>query len=187
MIAIGFLGPLVGSLAAGAISKVFSGGGKSKREKKARKAFDEEIASERERGSRFSDEYEERALNYNPQDALRTSVQGTWDYLLPKMRDQEVSLGRLRTGFAAADEQDQLANLIASKALDTEQLNFANMRDIGGYGERSRDRTLDALFGTYATERQAREQAAASKRGMWGNIIGAGLGAAGRVLASRGG
>jgi len=189
MLFLPFLAGVAGKAALGwAGSKLLgglTGSKKSKREKRSRKKFDQAIDAESERGTRFSDEYEDRALNYDAQDALEESVTGAWGNMLPEIRASQVGAGRLRTGFGAQDENKYLSNLIASKAMDSERLNFQNMRDIGDYGERARDRTLDALFGTYATERQAREQGAASKRGMWGNIIGSGIGAAGRILASR--
>lgn len=179
------LGPAVAKWGLGKLFGGGGGGGAGKREKKYRDSFDASIESERGRGTRFSDEYEERALGYDANEAVRKSVAGTAAIAMPRIRAGQVSRGNFGDGFAMQEENEYMANLIASKTMEGERMNFENMRDIGGYGERSRDRTLDADFGRYSTERMAREQGKASKRGMWGNILGAGLDAAGTILGAK--
>lgn len=181
------VGTIGGALIGYGASKAFGGGGGGSKgdEKKYKRAFDAQIEGERARGGRFSDAYEERALSYDPQESINRSVTGAWNIALPKMLASQVDRGNLRTGFGAIEQNEYLSNLVASRAMEGEQYRFENMRDIGAYGERARDRVMDADFGRYATERQAREQAAASKRGLWGQLGGAAIGAAGRVLAGR--
>jgi len=181
------LGPAGGALVGWGVGKLAGGGGDKAggREKKYRKKFDEGMEQERGRGSRFSGEYEERAMNYDANDAARKAVRGTAAIEMPRLQASQVSRGRAGTGFGFEEEDEYMANLMASKTMEAERMNFDNMRDIGDYGERARDRVYDADFGRYSTERMAREQKAASKRDMWGNIIGAGLGAAGQVLGAK--
>jgi len=163
------------------------GGGGGNREKTYRDKFDAGIEGERARGDRFSGEYEERALNYDANDAARKAIAGTAAIEMPRLQASQVSRGRAGTGFGFEEEDEYMANLMASKTMEGERMNFENMRDIGGYGERARDRVYDADFGRYSTERMAREQKAASKRDMWGNIISGGLSAAGQIMAAKAG
>jgi len=160
------------------------GGGAGNREKTYRDSFDQSIEDERGRGTRFSDEYEQRALDYDPNESLNTAVHGALAIEMPRVRAAQGS-GRRGTGFGMQAQDQYATDRIASMAADMEQYRYSNMRDIGGYGERSRDRTMDADFGRYSTERMAREQAAASKRGMWGSLGSAAINAAGRILASK--
>lgn len=177
-------GPIGGALVGWGVGKLTGGDDKAGgREKKYRKKFDEGMEGERGRGDRFSGEYEERAMNYDANDAVRKSIHGTAAIEMPRLQASQVGRGRAGTGFGFEEEDEYMANLMASKTMEGERMNFENMRDIGGYGERSRDRVFDADFGRYSTERMSREQKAASKRDMWGNIIGGGLSAAGQIIA----
>ena len=186
-------GPIGGALLGWGAGKLFGGGGGGgggggsggSDEKRYKQNFDQSVEAERGRGTRFSDEYEQRALAYDPQESINRSVTGAANIAMPRIQAGQVDRGRHGTGFGFQEEDEYMANLIASKSMEAEQYRFENMRDIGGYGERSRDRTMDADFGRYSTERMAREQDKASKRGMWGSIIGSGLGAAGRIIAGR--
>ena len=171
--------------AIGGIAGGGGGGGAGNREKTYRDSFDASIEDERGRGSRFSDEYEQRALAYDPQESINQSVRGTAAIEMPRLAASQVGTGRLRSGFGYREQDEYMSNLMMSNAMRAEEYKFRNMEDIGGYGERSRDRTMDADFGRYSTERMAREQDKASKRGMWGQLGGAAIGAAGRVLANR--
>ena len=177
---------LVGAGVAGVAANALSGGGggAGNREKTYRDSFDQSIEDERGRGTRFSDEYEQRALDYDPNESLNTAVHGALAIEMPRVRAAQGS-GRRGTGFGMQAQDQYATDRIASMAADMEQYRYSNMRDIGGYGERSRDRTMDADFGRYSTERMAREQAAASKRGMWGSLGSAAINAAGRILASK--
>ena len=161
------------------------GGGGGNREKTYRDSFDASIEDERGRGSRFSDEYEQRALAYDPQESINQSVRGTAAIEMPRLAASQVGTGRLRSGFGYREQDEYMSNLMMSNAMNAEEYKFRNMEDIGGYGERSRDRTMDADFGRYSTERMAREQERASRRGMWGSLGGAAISAAGTIIASR--
>jgi hypothetical protein len=180
-------GPIAGALIGYGASKLTGGGGGGSKgdEKRYKKSFDASIEAERGRGTRFSDEYEGRAFSYDPQENIERSVEGGYNLMMPQLLAGQVGRGNLRTGFGAIEQNEFLSNLLASRAMEGERYRFENMRDIGAYGERARDRVMDADFGRYATERQAREQAAASKRGLWGQLGGAAIGAAGRILANR--
>jgi len=162
------------------------GGNKAgKRERKYRESFGRGIETERGRGERMGAAFEERALGYDPTESVTRSVEGAYNYQMPKLRASQVGQGRLRTGFGFADQDEMMRNIIMSRAMEGEQLKMRNLENIGGFGERAAGRALDADFGRYSTERMAREQRAASKRGMWGNIIGQGLSAAGQIIAAR--
>jgi len=171
--------------AIGGIAGGGGGGGGGNREKTYRDSFDASIEDERGRGSRFSDEYEERALAYDPQESINQSVRGTAAIEMPRLAASQVGTGRLRSGFGYREQDEYMSNLMMSNAMRAEEYKFRNMEDIGGYGERSRDRTMDADFGRYSTERMAREQDKASKRGMWGGIAQGALSAAGTIIASK--
>lgn len=155
-----------------------------KRMKQYRTAFDESIEAERGRGDRFSNEFEERALAYDPMESISQTVEGTAAIHMPRLRASQVGSGRLRTGFGYGDQDDMMRNIIMSNTMKGEAFKMRNMENIGGYGERARDRTMDADFGRYSTERMAMEQDKASKRQMWGQIIGGGLGAAGAIIGA---
>lgn len=200
------MGPILGALKYGpgafSLAKgLVSGGGRSgpsKREKRLRGKFDRMTADEVGRGRRLSSAYEEGAIGYDPQESINTSAQAAWEGIREQMGEEmeslfghQVGAGRLDTGYGDQDRKrtvrhfgDRLNREIARNSMVGEELRAQNIRDLGRAGDVATDRGMEAVYGQYATERQAREQEAASKRKMWGNLGGTAISAVGRVLAN---
>ena len=120
-----------------------------------------------ERGGMVEDEYLERARAYDPSEAARTAARASFEEVeedfgrnLETLRGSQVARGRVgsQSGFGFEEEDElyresmaPLMRTLAQNALQTSRLNLENIRDIGGYGERTTMRGLDLA----ASERDA--------------------------------
>lgn len=162
-------------------------------------AFDRSVQEEAGRARRFSDEYESAITGFDPDAAYRTSMRGAFGDFerafednLQRLRGQQVGMGRFDSSLATRDEDrlftdmgERLLDRMDQGAMQTARMNLDRIGAMGAYGERARDRMLDAYFGRYATERQARDQRRAGTMGLVGNIGGALINAGATYLANR--
>jgi len=190
-------GPAAYSLIKGATSGG-GGNGASNREKRYRDQFGGMVNDEVGRGNRLSSAYEESAIGYDPQESINASSQAAWAGIKEEMGESmeslmghQVGAGRLDTGFGAQDRErtvrhfgDRLNQEISRNAMFGEQLRSDNIQNMGRFGDVARDRAMEGVYGQYATEREAREGKAASKRQMWGNLGGVAISSAGRALGA---
>lgn len=162
----------------------------------SRAAFLGGLGRSRRIGETLEDQYVSGISGFDPYAAYREQAQGAFNQFrrsfadqLSRLRGQQVGMGRLRTGFATADEDrlflemaDRLNDVLAQGALQAAGLNLQRLGQMGDYAARQRDTALQGYFGDWATRYQQQMANQASKRQMWGNILGAGLGAVGTIL-----
>ena len=124
-------------------------------EGRAATALDEERATSRE----FTDEFRERAFNFDADDALTRSTAGSLELLKPFISEQledlrgaQVGQGRLSTGFGFEDQDrlfrdifDRFNSQLASRSLQAAGLNLQNQGQLGDFSNLSRNRFLEFL------------------------------------------
>lgn len=161
-----------------------------------RRSFLTDADRSRRIGQSMEDEYVSGLMRFDPYSAYREAAQGAFgDFRrqfaddLQRLRGQQAGMGRLNTGFATMDE-DRLFTDLGSRLMDTlsqgamqaGQMNLQRLGQMGDYAGRQRDTAMQAAFGDWATRYQQRAADQASRRSMWGNIIGSGLGLVGTAL-----
>lgn len=148
-------------------------------------------------GRRATEDYFNRAENYDPQASLEKAAGGLYDSFshdvdskVERLRGQEVGAGRLGGGYGAEDEtatiydaRSDLNSKLASLALDTESMKLSNMRDIGAFGESQSNRYLDVLAGNRDAEMGRYNSRQQQKAGFWSALSELG----GKALTSFGG
>lgn len=149
-------------------------------------------AAAAQQGKQAEDAYLQRANSFDPYAAASASAQGQFQQFLPllqrniaSLRGQQAGMGRLNTNWGSADEDrlvgDSLNNLnsqIAERSMQAAGMDMQNFQGLGQYGQNKSGMYYDLLSG--AMDREQAEKNA--KRGMWGGLLSAGLGAAGMVL-----
>jgi hypothetical protein len=148
-------------------------------------------AKESQRG----DEAWSRMRTFDPYADMGRAARAQWNTFsedlgegLEDIRGSQVGRGRLRTGFGYEDEDrftrdslDRFYNQLASQAWRAPALNLQNTSMMAPAIDRGYDLvTAGADLTTSEMDREAAERA--SKRDMWGNIIGGTLGFAGKAL-----
>lgn len=163
-----------------------------------RRSFLTDADRSRRIGQSMEDEYVSGLMRFDPYSAYREAAQGAFgDFRrqfaddLQRLRGQQAGMGRLNTGFATMDE-DRLFTDLGSRLMDTlsqgamqaGQMNLQRLGQMGDYAGRQRDTAMQAAFGDWATRYQQRAADQASKRSMWGNVLGGLLQAGGTVAAA---
>lgn len=147
-------------------------------------------------GQETEDEFLRRARSFDPMQSLRDYSTGAFNSFrrdlgqdMSKLRGQQVGMGRLRTGFGQGDEDrlvtgslDRLNDAILGQSMNATQMQQNNTNMLGQYGLDRSNTHLEATTGLAASKAAQDATNKASKRGMWGNIAGAGLMAAGTAL-----
>lgn len=140
------------------------------------------------RGEEAESEFFRRSLAFDPQQAATESARGIVGGLTPQLqqnlefaRGQAVGGGRLQTGFFDVDRgrifedfNERVANAVARNALQAQQLNLANIGQIGSFGESTQNRFVNLLGGSL-DRATAEENLRRQGGGLFGKILG-GLG-----------
>jgi hypothetical protein len=147
-----------------------------------------------QRSQKATTDYERDSAAYDPQASFETSAKGAYANFredlkrdVSDLRGQQVSMGRLRTGYGTEDEDrlisessSRFENTLADRAMQTEQLRYSNMRDRGNYAVDSNNTYLELLAGGMdretAEENARRERKGDRLSGLLG-LAGAGIGA----------
>jgi len=160
----------------------------------SRAAFLGGLGRSRRIGEALEDQYVSGISGFDPYAAYREQAQGAFNQFrrsfadqLSRLRGQQVGMGRLRTGFATADEDrlflemaDRLNDVLAQGALQAAGLNLQRLGQMGDYAAQQRNLALQGYFGDWATRYQQQMADRASKRALWGQLgssllTGAGL------------
>jgi hypothetical protein len=163
-------------------------------------AFDERVARAGRVGQEQEDEYLRRLRSFDPMAAATAANQAQYASAMPQIRQAVADLrgsqagSRLNTGFGMGDQDEllerNLANLnqsMAARSMEAAQMQQGANRELGAYGMGQSNLFMDATMGRYMTEQDRKRAEQASRRGMWGNLLGAGIQAAGSFFGSRGG
>lgn len=175
-------------------------GGNSQREDPRFGAFDAHIQRAGRRGNQAEEEYLRRIRSFDPMQAALQATQAQYAAAMPEirrsiadLRGAQVGQGRINTGFGMNDQdlllQQNLNNLnqgLIQRAMQATQMQMQNTGQLGQYGMNQSNLYLDATLGRAQSAQDRRAQEEASRRGMWGNLIGAGLGAFGSYAGARG-
>lgn len=162
----------------------------------SRAAFLGGLGRSRRIGEALEDQYVSGISGFDPYAAYREQAQGAFNQFrrsfadqLSRLRGQQVGMGRLRTGFATADEDrlftemgSRLNDVLAQGALQAAGMDLQRLGQMGNYAQRARETALEGHFGDWATRYQQQQANKASRRSMWGSLGGALLGAAGAAL-----
>lgn len=117
-----------------------------------------------------------RMMAFDPQASAAASAKGSYDLMKPELdrdidsyRQGQVSLGRLRSGFATEGEdnimRDAFSNLnarVAQNSLTTAGMMAQNNRDIAGVGQQQYGNNMDAVTGQLDRNQAQRNAATAS-------------------------
>jgi len=161
-------------------------------------AWDQRIAQMGEQGSAVDAEYLQRLRGFNPMQAATQAAQAQYQIAMPQISKAIADLRgaqagtRLNTGYGQGDQdyllQQNLNNLnqsMVARAMEAAQMEANTNRELGAYGQNATNMYLDATYGRYQTEEDRRKAEAASKRSMWGSIIGSGLNALGTYAGAK--
>ena len=162
----------------------------------SRAAFLGQLGRSRRIGEALEDQYTREIGGFDPYRAYREQAQGAFNQFrrdfaenLAALRGQQVGMGRLSSGFATEDEDrlfttmaDRLNDVLAQGALQAAGLNLQRLGQMADYAGRQRDTALQGYFGDWATRYQQALADRASKRSMWGNILGGAMAAAGQII-----
>lgn len=187
-----WLVPLAASAAGSLISSAM--GNRSAR--RAERAYDRRTQAVRrelgrmgQTGREVSKEYLQRLQSFDPMEYATQASQAQYSLAMPEiqrqlanLRGSQVSAGRLRTGYGQ-DDQDRLlernlANLNQStvaRAMQAAQMQQATNRELGAYGQDLRNMYIDATLGRERSRYEQNLANQASQRGMWGNLLSAGI------------
>ena len=168
----------------------------SLREEQMRRDYYRDIDSTGRAGSALTQQFTQGIGAFDPQAALDRRLQSEHDMFaenfgedLMDLRGRQSKMGRNLTGFGQQDEdrllRDSRRNLqrvSGQLALQTSGQELDRLGMIGQLGDRKSERTLSARSGEYQTTRQQRLEDERSRRSRWGNLLTAGLGAAGTIL-----
>jgi hypothetical protein len=142
-------------------------------------------------GAGMEQEYDRRALAFDPQESLNRYATGAWDTIQNRVggvRDQlrdlggaSVGAGRLDSGFFDEDQgavinrgMESFGSALAQQSMNATGMEQRNIEGIGATGEARGTRYLDLLAGGMdraQAEINARRQRQAD---MWGSIMQAG-------------
>jgi len=197
-------GPL-GAVAGGMINRALAGGGGGGGGGGTTNAnrYDAALRGEPLPGAGMEQEYDRRALAFDPQESLNRYATGAWDTIQNRVggvRDQlrdlggaSVGAGRLDSGFFDEDQgavinrgMESFGSALAQQSMNATGMEQRNIEGIGATGEARGTRYLDLLAGGMdraQAEENARRQRQAD---MWGSIMQAGGQVAG-AYAGRGG
>lgn len=168
------------------------------------------MTRDRRIGQQAEDEFLERSLGFDADEAARTTARGLFDEFEETtgrgIRDLRASLagtgGRLMSGYGQEQEDEfvgaarrNLNQQLSRLALQTAGLNLENIGQIGAFGERTSTRFLDMLAGERdreLLEEQMRQQRRSSLFGglarlagtVAGSLIGGPAGGAAAAWAS---
>lgn len=174
-------------------------------ENRFRRQYYDDIARTGRTGRALSDSFVSGISEFSPQMAFERRVQAAQNQTrerfsrdLERLRGSQVSMGRLRTGFATEDEdrlwiesQRDLQNLIGSAALQTSGMELDRLGLLGTHADRMSERAMAARAGELYSLRDQRAQDTRDKRQFWGNILSgvitAGGAVAGGLLGGPGG
>lgn len=123
---------------------------------------------------------------FDPYSAMRDSSMGMLNMFLPRLkesvagfREGSVDAGRFDTGFAQQGEDrlirggfENMNNQILSNALQANQQRLGQLGTMGSYAGNMGNTFMDATIGDYQTQQAQRLADNASKRSMWGSMIG---------------
>lgn len=160
----------------------------------------------RRRGARAEDEYLDRATDFDATEAATRASEAQYSAInedlvegIRELRGQQVGAGRRGTGYGFGDEDElvtdaneRIARAVAANSMGAARLNLANTQDLGRYGSRASERSLDAYSGL-ADREQARENERRRQRfgllqgaaGLAGSVFGPVGAAAGKKLSER--
>lgn len=164
----------------------------------SRAAFLGGLGRSRRIGEALEDQYVSGISGFDPYAAYREQAQGAFNQFrrsfadqLSRLRGQQVGMGRLRTGFATADEDrlflemaDRLNDVLAQGALQAAGLNLQRLGQMGDYAAQQRNLALQGYFGDWATRYQQQMADRASKRSLWGQLGSALLTGAGLAIGA---
>jgi hypothetical protein len=134
---------------------------------------------------RGENDFYDRAEGFDARQYAGQAAQGMFDQFMPKlqeavgdMRGQEVSMGRLDTGFGTQDEDrlvrgglEDLNHQVAGLSMTAAGMDQRNTEDLGQMGESMGNRYMDQVSG--ALDRKTAQQNAKKKFG-FGDILKAG-------------
>jgi len=198
----GPLGGAIGGALGGAVRGGRGGGGGSAPTGLPAR-YDAALRGEPLPGAGMEQEYDRRALAFDPQESLNRYATGAWDTIQNRVggvRDQlrdlggaSVGAGRLDSGFFDEDQgavinrgMESFGSALAQQSMNATGMEQRNIEGIGATGEARGTRYLDLLAGGMdraQAEENARRQRQAD---MWGSIMQAGGQVAG-AYAGRGG
>jgi hypothetical protein len=196
--------PGLGGIAGGFLGSAIGGGGRKKKQAAQNPGlagFDARVARMGQRGEDVERQYLNRVQNFDPMAAATQAAQGQYNLMLPQitqgiadLRGMQAGQGRLRSGYGMHDQDEFLSrnyqhlnDSMVARAMEAARMGMDNTNALGSYATNSQNMYLDATMGRYMTEEQRRQAEEASKRGMWGNLLGAGIGAAGTYFGARAG
>ena len=162
------------------------------------KLWDAAIQRAGTRGEEIGNEYLARLRGFDPMRYARQASEAQYNIAMPQirravgeLRGAQVGQGRLNTGFGMADQDrlltENLSNLnqsLIARAMQAAEMQRATTSELGGYGQAQQNLFLEGALGRYMTEEDRRAAEAASRRGMWGGLLGAGIGAAGQIYSA---
>ena len=137
------------------------------------------------RGGGFQDEYEQWAKGYDPRESMETWAPALYSQFgermgeqIGDMRGDQVSMGRLDTGFATEDEDrlwkyglQDLNRTLAANSLQAEGMYMQHKTGMGAYGMENTGRYLDMLAGERDRE-LLQKQIDAKNKSSWLGALG---------------
>jgi hypothetical protein len=149
----------------------------------------------KKRADTAQDWYLEGAMGFDPTASLErygeASYRGFERNLgreMETLRGSAVGAGRLNTGFQTEDEDRVVTDLgeryqdsLARQSLGATSLELRNLEGVGAYGAGQQNTYLDLISGQMDRETAERN----AKKKLLGNVLGAGLGAAGMFFGGR--
>lgn len=191
------------SLGTGIYNAFRGGGGPGRDERRYRDMYDQAVAGMGSRYNNQSARYEAELNSFDPEPYFAQATEANLDAFDDDFAKSYASgLGRMvgqgRTpsysGFGLRDAQYTIKQGQQQRARIRQQgaenlagarMNLMGMR--GQYAQGSADRYMDAISGRFNTLEGQRLADNASRRGMFGGLLGAGIGAAGAYYGGRGG
>jgi hypothetical protein len=149
-----------------------------------------------QQGEQATDAYLDRALSYNPMEAIRNTATGLFAEFKRKfgkdmraLRGSQTARGRLNSGYGMQDEDElftestgRLGEQISQLSLQGQQMEDSNTARLGAFAQNAGQEYRGGIADLEATRRQQQLTDQASRRSMTGSLLGAGLGAAGMIL-----
>ncbi len=177
-------------------------GGPGRDERRYGQMYDDAVSGLGRRSQGFGGRFEADLEAFNPEPAFAQATEANLDAFDDDFAQGYASrlgnmVGAGRTpsysGFGLRDAQDTIKQGQGQRARIRQQgaadlagarMNMLGMR--GQYASGLNDQYMDAVSGRFNTLEGQRLADAASRRNMWGGIIGAGLGAAGSYFGMQG-
>jgi hypothetical protein len=150
-------------------------------------------------GQGLEGEYLQRLRSFDPMAAATQASQAQYSMAMPMIREQlddlrgqQAGVGRLRSGYGMGDQDrlltrnlEHLNQSTVARAMEAAQMQAANTGAMGNYAQGLNNQYFDAAYGMMASDQDRRAAEKASRRGMWGSLLGAGIQGAGYVLGRR--